>query len=358
MKKFVIFILCFLLCVGIGGSAFVIAKNMDANTSIEQSDSSMDDNTTDDGSGEVGDMNNGNTGNTDEAPESAELTAPANEASLIAEGLEMQTGASLYVGDESERPAMRFSCNVTAELKAEVDADENKQIAMLVMPVKYFDKVNTENYTYKDWVNAFDAAGETSYILSVFEDNYYTSGDNYFVRFRLEDIPFGGINMEVAALGVLITTNSDGTKSYQYSSFPDGLTYRSNARSVAYVASASLNAHTLGLETFTDTQLEKIKGYVNESVDKANGLTEATDDGSMYAFTVSPSSAQTLSIGETVSLSVVISPNVNVPIWYRSTDESVVTVDDNGKITAIKAGTAVIGVYVAGEAFGVTITVS
>ena len=357
MKKFVIFILCLLLCVGIGGSAFVIAKNMDANTSIEQSDSSTDDNTIDDGSGEVGDTNSGNTGNSDEEPEPAELTTPANEASLIAEGLEMVSGASIYLGEEEYEPAIRFTCNVRSTVKAEVDNDANKELAFLIAPVEYFDGVNPNNYTYMDWVTAFENAGKTVIYSALDESNYYANGDDYYVRFRLQNVLYKNTNRDFVCMVVLATKNGS-TTTYKYSAYPTGVNYRSNARSIAYVAAAALNANTLGLETFNEEQVTKLKGYINQSVDVANGLTEATNDGSMYAFTVSPSSAQTLSVGETLSLSVTISPNVNVPIWYRSTDESVVTVDDNGKITAIKAGTAVIGVYVAGEAFGVTITVS
>ena len=373
MKKFILILLSILMVAGLAGGAYVLLKDNITGTQIEQpNDSSTDDNTDSgnngDNSGGNTDSGNTNSGNTDNGnpddggesnlPTLKGLKIPENEADYIIDGLQMQSGASLYIAEDAERPALRFSCNITSELKEAVAADDSKQVAMLVFPLKFFEQVNTGEYTYIDWVTEFDKAGLDSYYLSVFEDNFNASGDDYYFRFRLENIPYGAMNMEVCALGVIVTTNSDGSKTYQYSSFPDGVTYRSNARSVAYVASASLNAHTLGMETFDEAKLAKIKSYVNEAVDYANGLEEATNDNSKFAFSVYPSSSQNLSVGETLTLSVTVSPDVNVPIWYRSTDESVIIVDENGKITAKKAGTAVIGVYVAGEAFGITINVS
>ena len=73
--------------------------------------------------------------------------------------------------------------------------------------------------------------------------------------------------------------------------------YRSNARSLAYVASSCLNAHTLGMETFDNEKLTKLKNYVNMSVDYANGLKESTNDNSMYALNITSGATKTLSVG-------------------------------------------------------------
>ena len=102
----------------------------------------------------------------------------------------------------------------------------------------------------------------------------------------------------------------------------------------------------------------KVVRYVNQSVDCANGKTEATNDGSMYAFTTNITAPQKLSVGETFTVITTISPDVNVPVWYRSSDEAIIEVDSNGKVTAKAKGTAVVGVYVAGESYGITVTVS
>ena len=81
----------------------------------------------------------------------------------------------------------------------------------------------------------------------------------------MEKNPYSTINVSMSAIGVVITTHADGTKSYQYSSFPAGQDYRSNARSVAYVAAASLNAYELGMEDFSSEEVARLparqKGY-------------------------------------------------------------------------------------------------
>jgi hypothetical protein len=304
-------------------------------------------------------QSNGNSGGTVvEEEATSTLVAPANESALICDGLEMVQGAQLYLGTDTDRPALRFTCNVSADLKATVEADSTKKLAMLVIPMKFFDRVNTNNYTYIDWVNAFNDAGIDSYYLSEFETTQlYENGSNYYMRYRLEGIPYGGMNMEVTCLGVLID-NSGATPTYTYSKLPNGATYRSNSRSVAYVASATLNAYKLGLESLDDAALAKMQGYVNEAVDSANGLTEATADGSTFEITTN-ATTKTMSVGETFQVNASYAPsNVLVPIWYRSNDTSIVTVDDNGLIKAVGKGTAVVGIYVAGEVVAITITVA
>ena len=48
MKKIVSIILCILLCVAVGGGASMVTKYYDEKTSIEQTDSSIEDAETDD----------------------------------------------------------------------------------------------------------------------------------------------------------------------------------------------------------------------------------------------------------------------------------------------------------------------
>lgn len=326
--------------------------------SEENSTDSKDESVKEDASDSTGKEDSSETEKEEELPMLKGLKIPANEADLIEERLEMRTGAQLYVGNDVERPQLRFSCNVTKELRAEIEGNANKQLAMLLFPANGFDFVNPDKYTYIDWITALDKAGQTGYVLSYFDNNYQPNGEDYYIAFRFENIPYKQINNSIAALGVVITTNADGTKTYEYSKLPVGQTYQSNARSVAYVAAASLNAHVLGMETFTNDRLALLKSYINESVDKAVGHASATNDGSMYAFTVMPTGPKAVKVGETFALQVFVSPAVNIPIWYRSTDESILTVDDNGNVTAKAKGTAVIGVYVAGESYGVTVTVS
>ena len=358
MKKILTIILAILLCAGIGGLAYTLTKDENPNTNIEQpndnNSSSTGDKTPNVDDTEHEEPDNGG----DNGEVSNELVVAPNEAALIKEGMSMVSGASIYLGEEEYEPAIRFTFNVSSALKAEVDADENKQLAFLVAPVSYFDGVNTNNYTYIDWMTAFNDAGKTVIWSPLEESNFYENGSDYMVRFRLQNVFYKNINRDFVCMLVLATNTGNGF-TYQYNSYQSGMNYRSNARSIAYVAAASLNAHALGMETFDEAQLARLKGYINQSVDLANGLEESTDDGSKVIMEVSPTGPKTVSVGETFKVEVSYFPeNVNYPIWYRSTDTSILTVDDQGNVKALKAGTAVIGVYIAGETYGITVTVS
>ena len=381
MKNFFYFIGAVLLCVILAGGIYVATQDNTKTPNNSQSSSSVEDgfddssdsgstNTgnnssgggnTNSGTGNSGNTDSGNTdsGNVDSGntEEDNDLKNPANASTYIANGLEMQSGAAIYLGEEEYEPAIRFTCNLSGAVKAEVDGNSNKELAFLLAPVEYFDEVNPNNYTYMDWVTAFEKAGKTVIYSVLEEDNYYENGDDYLVRFRLQNVMYKNINRNFVCMVVLKTT-SGSSVTYKYSSYPAGVDYRSNARSVAYVAAASLNAEALGMASFSDEELARLKGYINQSVDVANGKAEATDDGSMYAFTTNITAPQSLSVGETLTVITTISPNVNVPVWYRSSDEAIIQVDDNGKVTAKAKSTAVVGVYVAGESYGITVTVS
>lgn len=374
MKNFFYFLLSAMLCLLLIGGIYVATQDntntkppddSQSNSSVVE-DGSSDSGSTDgensstDGTGSETESGTENSGNIDgdnagENTDDAGLKEPSNISMYLANGLTMQTGAQLSM----EERALRFTCDITTELYNEVQADTSKSLGMLVMPRKFFDQVNTENYTYIDWIKAFDAAGLSSYIYHVYEESGIgTTGSGYYMRIKLYDIGFGAINQEIVALGVLATTATNGNVTYKYSALPTGVTYRDNARSMAYVAAATLNAQALGMANHSADDVAVLKGYINDSVDKANGKTEATDDGSMYAFTTNITAPQKLSIGESFTVVTTISPNVNVPVWYRSSDESVIEVDESGKVTAKGKGTAVVGVYVAGESYGITVTVS
>ena len=379
MKNFFYFLLSAMLCLLLAGGIYVATQdntntkppdNSQSNSSVVEDDSS-DNGFTDTGDSSMGGTDSGteNSGSSGEGnntpPDSSEtdkptdnsLRNPANASSYIESGLEMASGASIYLGEAEYEPAIRFTCNVSGAVKTEVDGSSNKELAFLLAPVEYFDEVNTNNYTYMDWVTAFENAGKTI-IYSVLEDgNFNANGDDYIVRFRLQNVLYKNINRDFVCMLVLKTTNGS-TTTYKYSAFPAGVDYRSNARSVAYVAAAALNANALGMASFSDDDLAKLKDYVNQSVDVANGKAEATDDGSMYAFTTNIMAPQKLSVGETLTVITTISPEVDIPVWYRSSDEAVIEVEDSGKVTAKGKGTAVVGVYVAGETYGIRVTVS
>ena len=337
-------------------SGYNDSSNWGSNDSSNADSGNMDGGNT--GSDDT-DSGNTDSGNTDSGgtEENNTLKNPANVTSYIASGLEMKPGAAIYLGEEEYEPAIRFTCKVSATLKSVLDNDDSKSLAFLIAAVVTFVEVNAKYYTFMDWVTEFDKAGKTK-IYSVLEsNNIQQSGDEYFVAFRLQNVLYTNMNRNFVCMTVL-ATKSGNTTTYKYNAYPAGVDYRSNARSVAYVAAAALNANALGMESFSSQEVERLKGYVNQSVDLANGKAQATEDGSMYAFTTNITAPQTLAVGETLTVVTTLFPEVNVPVWYRSSDEAVIEVDANGKVTAKAKGTAVVGVYVAGESYGITVTVA
>ena len=361
MKKILYFLLCILLCIGIGGSAFVLYKNFGTD---KEPTTQGGDVTIDDGKEGVTDFDeppadSSGSGSSDDSDDTqTELTPPADETSYIAEGMEMLAGASVYMGDDdSLDPAIRFTCLIDNELKAEVEADENKSLAILVAPLDYFEAVNANSTTYIDWVNAF-AEAEKTVIMSVF-DGYGTYNDyTSYMRFTLANVLYNNMNRKFVAMGVLID-NSSGTPTYKYSAMPEGQTYRTNARSVAYVAGAALNAYAMGLETFTEERAAKLRTYIDMAVDKANGLSAYTNNGDMPEVTITSSTSVTMALNGYHTIEGTVEPvGLDVPARFVSSNESVATVSEAGVVYARGYGSATITLYIAGEAYTISVTCS
>ncbi len=367
MKKTINFILSLLLVLGICGGMMALIKNNvpdfpDSSAvqsssdnkpdSFEESSSSNNTPNHSDGSDS---SNSSDSGNTTPSETVKELTDPSNKSELVQEGITMASGASVYLDDDKYPSTIRFTFNVSATVKSEVENDENKTLAFFCAPLDFFEAVNTESYTYIDWVTAFKEANKNPMYTEIDSSDLFVDGDNFSARFRIQNIPYTATNRKLVCMLVLATKTGDET-TYRYNGYADGVNYRNNARSLAYVSSAALNAHALGLETFEESQLANLKSYVNRSVDYANGLAEATDDNSTYTYKVQALMHDNLKIGDRFTITTIITPDVDVPVWYRSTNQDVATVDDNGKVTIVGKGTTVISVYVAGQVKGVTVT--
>lgn len=355
MKKIVYFLLCLILCVGLGGSAFILYKNVVGNKTPTTQGGDANAN---DGVGDAAGFEEPPASSDDTTGDEIELTPPTDEASYICDRMTMMEGASVYMGsDTSLDPAIRFTCLIDNELKAEVEADSNKSLGILVAPLDYFDAVNTDASTYVDWVNAF-AEAEKTVILSVFDDygtyNDYTS----YMRFNLTNVLYSNINRRFVAMGVLID-NSGETPVYQYSAMPDGHTYRSNARSVAYVSGAALNAHAMGETEIPEDQRAKLLTYIDMAVDKANGLSEYTNNGDMPEVTITGSTSILMGLNGSHTIEGTIEPTgIDIPVKFVSSNEGVVTVSEYGVLYARSYGSATVSMYVAGEVYTFSVNCS
>ena len=361
MKKILYLLVCLLLCIGIGGSAFILYKTVglgDKTHTTQGGDVTIDDGQ--DGVTDFDDPPTDNGGNGDSSGGSVippELTPPTDETSYIVEGMTMMAGASVYMGDDTSKdPAIRFTCLIDNALKAEVEADPNKSLAILAAPLDYFEAVNEGKTTYIDWVNAFSAANKTV-ILSVYDDygtyNDYTS----YMRFTLANVLFQNMNRRFVAMGVLID-NTSGTPIYKYSAMPTGETYRSNARSVAYVAGAALNAYAMGLENLTEARVAKLRTYIDMAVDQANGLSAYTNNGDMPVVTIFDTDV-VMALSSSHLIDGTVEPSgLDIPAKFESTNTNVATVTETGMIYSCGYGTAKIKMYYAGEVYNISVTCS
>lgn len=285
-------------------------------------------------------------------PGEPELDIPYNVAQLIVPGFKVQTGAAVYLGPDRDRPEIRYTCDVSSDLVSRIGS--NFSIGIMMAPLSYFDQVNKNNYTVIDWITEFEKYG-FSYLSSTATE-VSPSGSGYITRYVMSNVNYENVNRLFTAVGFIkITTGS--TVTYRYSDFYDNGTYRSNARSVAYVASAALNAEAQGLVSHGAEGVKKLNDYIDESVDLANGELKPSYNGSVYHINYD-SSVKTMSVGETKSLKVTNTENAVVGTTYISLDSGIASVDANGNVTAKKAGSTTIKVYVAGKLYEIDITVS
>ena len=210
MKEFLYRLMAVLLCVGIVGSALYFSQT---DTPLQSENSSVE---------SVGDASSGDSFNgVVEIPKEEEvlpLQTPPNQAELLVSGMQMISGASVYMGeDETLDPAIRFVCLLENSLVEELESNATKQAGVLMAPLDYFDAVNPNRYTCIDWVEAFEQAGKT-YFLSLFDDYGKYDENTSYVRVNLTNVLYQNINRKFVAVGVVITTTPSGVD-YEYGGY-------------------------------------------------------------------------------------------------------------------------------------------
>lgn len=353
MKSFFYFILSILICAILCGSGVMLYKTIlvksppieQGNVNIKEEDGNFDP-----------PPENGNMG----YDENEDLREPANEALLIANGLSMRSGASLYLGDGNlDTPAsLRFSCLVDNALVEEVQSNSNKKLAIMCAPLDTYNAVNVENNTYVDWIKTFDKAGK-SVIVEVINNFVDYDANSKQIMLTVEGIPYENYNRRYLALGVLMDKSS-GDWMYQYSAMPEGKTYQDIARSVAYVAGGTLNGQAMGTENLTEAQQKLMWHYIDMAVDNANGLTEPTINGDVPEVTTPLGTRVKMGFGGgSTKVPIFIAPKgVDVPIYYKLANTGVISLSDTGEIIPQSYGSAVVYAYALGVEYRFTIEVS
>lgn len=285
------------------------------------------------------------------------LSTPENVLELLASGLTLRDMTELrFDSCTSETGSIRFYVDVESSLYTTVSENDNLRLGLAMIPLSYCDQVNVNGHTYMDWIVEFEKADVVSAIVYADDIIVQLDANTYRYVCYLHSVPVSTfINRPMAAFPFLLSVDEDGNETYRYGVYESG-NYRSNARSLAYEAAESLSAYALGIQSYTADEIELCKTYVNWSVDKANGLSEPTDDNSTYSVTVSPT-AITLNAGETAKISVDIAQDVCLPVAYKMYHSGIAMIDDTGRIKGLSSGSTVLAVYIAGVPYTVSVKV-
>ena len=278
-----------------------------------------------------------------------------NTGTYIQEGMVMMASPTVRLNDPT---GIRFTAVISPELYNEVMADDTKQFGMVLAPISYFMKVDLDGVGGVDWMKAFESEQLTVLYMNGITPFAITEPDGTLEEYRLNgtisNVKYSNTNLQFLGIGYVITTEGENV-SYKYASFPDGLSYKQCSRSFAYVAAERLNECAVLNNYLSQADIDVLYGIINNSTDLANGLSEATADGSFYAVTLSDVS-KTIGVGEEFTIKVDIAEAIPTSIWWQSSNTTVATVKD-GVVTALKEGTATITAIVAGKEYNCVITV-
>ena len=282
---------------------------------------------------------------------------PEQKNELVTSDITMQKPE--FAIDSTNGVSIRFRATMTDALRTELESGSNKKLAMMIMPIDFYNGPNKQNAEYIDWINVLNKEYGITKQQIIFEEyDVSTFASNSF-SLRIGGVLYNNSIRKFLGLALLETLESDGTYSYQYAQFADGTDYRSNAMSLADALSYEFNRMERGLVTHTDAEIATMNKAVNDCADKANGLTAATNDGSKFDFSVNLAIPQSFAVGTTVPMEVRTNPNVEkIYADYVFSNPSVAKIDSNGNLVTLAKGTTTISVYVFGEVKTVTINVA
>lgn len=281
---------------------------------------------------------------------------PESESGYIQEGLMMREEAELRM---QEPRGVRFTVSVTPELYREVSADKNKTFGVIVAPLSFYTQVDTgKNFGEIDWVSEFESKGLSYEDIETPTSVCITEPNGKLTEYRnvayIYGIPYKGVNTELLGIGYVKTTDGENVK-YKYAGYPEGVSYKDCARSYGYVAALKLNENAVLNTYYSEEDLTALRKIVNDSADFANGLEAPTDDDSTYTVSLNITE-KTITAGKEFTITADMKEKVKTPVWWQSSDTSVAEVN-NGTVTALKEGTAVISAFVAGKEYTCTVTV-
>ncbi len=290
---------------------------------------------------------------------SSELKSPNNEGLFVKEGLIMDE-PSLVFNETTGVPSIRYTYTLTDEAQV-----NEKNLVLLVAKLENFDKVNESNFTYDYWVDMLED-NNLAYVL--IDEIFLSDGKRSFLfecsEFKwLEDETNKtewSYNKQVnwSLVGWIAEKREDesGITYYDYAEFEDEGNYRTNARTLAQIACDMLNKNAAGEKDYSKVQDDLLK-IMNASVDYMYGAKNPSPaNDSIYHFTPSKTEI-TLGINEKVKITGMIAPDANMPLFYKSEDETIARVDKQGYVYGTTTGKTTVKVYLNGESKEITVTV-
>lgn len=235
-----------------------------------------------------------------------------------------------------------------------VDGDSivsGKRLGMYIVPDSYYadyEVYKTENSYKGTCYEYFRDVKQNIIDFTYTPDQIHEQGNGYIIKAANVNILFNNMNLDFVGAMYVETTDGDNV-SY------DIVYSREAKRSVAYVAAA---AHEAG-ETNEYVELaNKLAAYnklgVTYNAETGKYVYGGNDFDTLDAVGVNPETAYSLnvtsqSIIHDASFNLVVNGADKVKVAYRSSDVSVATVNENGVVTGVSAGsatiTATVGIY-------------
>ena len=280
----------------------------------------------------------------------------------------MQSGAGIRL---NEWTGIRFRAWISEELAGEISGDKEKSFGFVIAPAFYFQKALERSGAEDgicDYVNALAALEDEGAKPALRMDCVpVQENGKWMVQGSVVSILYQNLNLDFTAVAYVETRSADGTASYRYAAFSEGTDCLLNARSVSYVASAALQDDTLG---YSDDEREILRSFVLRGVDCAALMTEEYSDSRPVreiALKV-PEPSGTFDIGESASLTASVTVaypedeeyagarSISFPVYWKSSDLSLFSVDRLGRVTAKGEGTATIYACVGESSAAITVS--
>lgn len=265
----------------------------------------------------------------------AKTVGAATTAQTPTSNFYMKDGASIRLTEGST--GIRF----TAQLKAAA-YDKTKTYGVIITPTKYLtgNSITDEYITNLDTKYGFtEEDGEQipkGYLQMTSTPTLDENGTDYIVQGSIAQIKYDNINVDFTG----IAYEYDGTN-YKYADI-NGDGYTNISRSVARVAAAAYNEYAYEGDPYNygTSGASIISGFLKQSKNKAKGNAETAMEEIEDTLTLSKES-----IDVVIGVEQTLTAQANIPtsdLVWESSDKNVVTVSENGVLTALKKGTATI----------------